>query len=67
MTSPADFYGYETWSFLLKEQQRLRMLDNRVLRKIFEPMMEDVNGTRRKLYSEELRDLYHAGNIQAIK
>jgi hypothetical protein len=36
----------------------LRILDNRVLRKISEPMMEDVSGARRKLYSDELRDFY---------
>jgi hypothetical protein len=37
---------------------KLRMLDNRVLGNISQPMMEDVSGAWRKLYSEELRDLY---------
>ena len=47
-------YGCETWSFSLREQHRLRVLGNRVLRRVFEPKREEVAVGCRKLYNEEL-------------
>jgi len=46
----------------------LRVFENRVLRRIFEPKRNEVAGEWRKLYNEELNDLYSSPNIvQAIK
>jgi hypothetical protein len=42
----------------LKEESRLRVFENRVLRRIFEPKRDEVTGKRRKLRNEELHDLY---------
>jgi hypothetical protein len=37
-------YGYETWSFTLREESKLRVFENRVLRKIFGPERDGVTG-----------------------
>jgi hypothetical protein len=49
--------GCETWSLTLREEHRLRVFENRVLRRIFGPKRDDVMGKWRKLHNEELRDL----------
>jgi hypothetical protein len=54
---PAVLYGCETWSFTLREERRLRVFENRVLR-IFGPKRNEVTGEWRKLHNEELNDLY---------
>jgi len=60
-------YGCETWSLTLKEERRLRLFENRVLR-IFEPRRDDVTGDWRKLHNEELNDLYWSPNfVRVIK
>jgi hypothetical protein len=51
-------YGYETWSQILREEHRLRVFENRVLRRIFGLKRDEVTGEWRKLHKEELRDLY---------
>jgi hypothetical protein len=51
-------YGCETWSLTLREEHRLRVLENKVLRRIFGPKRDEVTGGWRKLHNEELRDLY---------
>jgi len=51
-------YGRETWSLTLKEERRLRVFENRVLRRIFGLNRDEVTGEWRKLYNEELNDLY---------
>jgi hypothetical protein len=56
-------YGCETWSVTLKEEHRLRVFENRVLRRIFAPKRDEVTGEWRKLHSEELRILYFSPNI----
>jgi hypothetical protein len=48
-------YGYEAWSLTLREERRLRVFENRVLRRIFGPKRDEVMGER-KLHNEELRD-----------
>jgi len=61
-------YGCETWSVTLKEEHSLRAFENRVLRRIFEPKRDEVRGECRRLYKEELYDLYSTRNIiQTIK
>jgi hypothetical protein len=50
-------YGCETWSLTLREEHRLRVFEDRVLRRIFGPKRDEVKGDWRKLHNEELRDL----------
>jgi hypothetical protein len=51
-------YGCETWTLTLREQHRMRVLENRVLRTIFGPESDKVTGETRELYNEELHNLY---------
>jgi len=65
---PVVLYGYETWSLTLREERRLRVFENRVLRRIYGPKREEVTGEWRKLHNEELINLYSSPNIvRAIK
>jgi hypothetical protein len=56
-------YGCETWSLTLREEHRLRVFENRVLRRIFVPKRDEVTGEWRKLHNEELHILYFSQNI----
>jgi len=56
-------YGCETWSLTLREERKLRVFENRVLRKIFRPKRDEVTGEWRMLHNEELNDLYSSSNI----
>jgi len=60
---PVVLYGCETWSLTLREEQRLRVSENRVLRRIFGPKMDEITREWRKLYKEELNDLYSSPNV----
>jgi len=60
---PVVLYGCETWSLTLKEERRLRVFDNGVLRRIFGPKRDDVTGEWRKLHNEELNDLYSSSEF----
>jgi hypothetical protein len=51
-------YGCESWSLTLKKECKLRVFENRVLRKVFGPKGNEVTGEWRKLHNEELNDLY---------
>jgi hypothetical protein len=59
-------YGWETWSLTLREEHRLRVFENRVLRRIYGPKRDDVTGDWRKLHNEELHNLYSSPNIIRI-
>jgi hypothetical protein len=50
---PVILYGYETWSLALREEHRLRVFENKVLRRIFGPKRDEVTGGWRKLHNEE--------------
>jgi hypothetical protein len=62
---PVVLYGCETWSLTLREEHRLRMFENRVLRIIFGPKRDEVTGGWRKLHNE-LHNLY-SSPIKMIK
>jgi hypothetical protein len=62
------YYGFETWSLTMREERRLRVFENRVLRRIFGPTRDQVTMKCRKLHNEELNDLYSSPHIfRAIK
>jgi hypothetical protein len=60
---PIVLHGFETSSLTLREDQRLRMFDNRVLRRIFGPKRDEVTGEWRKLHNGELHNLYTSPDI----
>ena len=63
---PIVFYGCETWSLTLREERRLRVFENRVLRRVFGSKRDEVTVELRKLHNEELRDLYSLPNILRV-
>jgi len=63
---PVVLYGCETWSLTLREERRLRVFENRVLRRVFGPKMDEVTGEWRKLHNEELSDLSSLPNIVRV-
>jgi hypothetical protein len=60
---PVVLYGCETFSLTLREEHRLRVFENRVLRSIFGPKRDEVTGEWRKLHNEELHILYSSPDI----
>jgi hypothetical protein len=56
-------YGCETWSLTLREECRLRVFENRVLRRIFGPKRDEVTGEWRRLHNKELYAVYSSPNI----
>jgi hypothetical protein len=63
---PFDLYGCETWSFTLREERRLRVFENRILRRIFGTKRDWVTREWRKLHNEELNDLHCSSNIVRV-
>jgi hypothetical protein len=59
-------YGCETWSLTLREERRLRVFENRMLRRVFGPKRDEVTGECRKLHNEELNYLYSSPNIVRV-
>ena len=65
---PMILYGRETCSLTLREERRLRVFQNSVLRRIFGPKRDEVTGELKKLHNEELSDRYCSPNIiRALK
>ena len=63
---PVVLYGRETWSLTLREERRLRVSENTVLRTICGPKWDEVTGEWRKLHNEELNDVYSSPNIVRV-
>jgi len=59
-------YGCEIWSLILREVRRLRVFENRVLRRVFGPKRDEVTGEWRKVHNEGLNDLYSLPNIVRV-
>jgi hypothetical protein len=64
---PSLLYACETWSLTLREERRLRVFENGVLRRIFGPERDEVTGEWRKRHNEGLHDLYTSPNIVLVK
>jgi len=60
---PVVFYGCETWSLTLREERKLRVFENMLLRRIFGPRKDEVTGEWRRLHNAELNDLYSSSII----
>jgi len=54
---PLILYGCEIWALILREERKLRVFENMVLRRIFGPRRDEVTGEWRRLHKEELNDL----------
>ena len=63
---PVVLYGCETWSLTLREERKLRVFENVVLRRIFGSRRDEVTGEWRRLHNEELNDLYCSPNIVRV-
>jgi hypothetical protein len=63
---PVVLYGCETLSLASREEHRLRVFENRVLRRIFEPKRDEVTGGWRKLHNELLHGLYSSPSIVRV-
>ena len=59
-------YWCEAWSLTLREERKLRVFENMVLRRIFGPRRHEVTGEWRRLHNEELNDLYLSPNIVRV-
>jgi hypothetical protein len=59
---PVALYGCQTWSLTLREERRLRVFENRMLR-LFGPKRDEVTGEWKKLHNEELSVLYSSPSI----
>ena len=59
-------YGCETWSLTWREERKLRVFENLVLRIILGPRRDEVAGEWRRLHNEELNDLYSSPNIVRV-
>jgi len=65
---PVVLYGCETWSLTLREEMKLRVFVNMVLRRIFGPRREEVTEEWRRIYNEQLNDFYSSTNfVRLIK
>jgi len=63
---PIILYGCETWSVTLRKERRLRVFENRMLRRIFESNRDEITRVWRKIHIEELNDLYSPTNIVRV-
>jgi hypothetical protein len=58
-------YGCETWSFTLREEHRLRVFENRILRRIFGPKRDEVTGEWRKMNNVLIPRYHYASQVKA--
>ena len=63
---PVVLYGCEAWSLIFREERKLRVFENMVLRRIFGPRRDEVMGEWRRRHNEELSDLYSSPNIVRV-
>ena len=63
---PVVLYGCETWSLTLREEKKLRVFENMLLRRIFGPRRDELKGEWRRLHNKELNDLYSSPNIVRV-
>jgi hypothetical protein len=63
---PVALYGCATWSLTFREERRLRVFENRVLRIMFGSKRDEVTGEWRKIHNEELHTLYSSTNIVRV-
>jgi hypothetical protein len=66
MVLSVALYGCKTWSLTLREDRKIRVFENRVLRGIFGPKRDEVTGEWGKLHNEELNDLYSSPYIVRV-
>ena len=60
---PVVLYGYQVWSHVLRKEHRLRLFENRLLRKIFGPNRDEIIGEWKRLHNKGLYDLYSSPNL----
>jgi hypothetical protein len=63
---PIVLYGCETWSLTFRDERKLRVFENNVLRRIFGPRRDGVTGEWRRLHNEELNDLYFSPSVVRV-
>ena len=59
-------YGCETWLLTLREERKLRVFENMVLRRILGPRRDELTEEWKRLHNEELNDLYSAPNYMRV-
>jgi len=60
---PVVLYEYETWSLTLREERRLMVFENRVLRRMHKPKSSEATGEWKKLHNEEFNNLFSSPSI----
>ena len=63
---PGVLYGCESWLLTLREERKLRVFENMVLRRIFGPRRDEVTGEWRRVHNEEINDPYSSPNILRV-
>jgi len=66
LTLPVVLFGCETWSHTLRKEHGLRVSENMVLRRIFEPKRNEATEEWKRLHKEELYDLCSSTNIMRV-
>jgi hypothetical protein len=59
---PVELYGCEIWALTLRDEHRLRIFENTVLRRILGPKREE-DGSWRKIHNDEIHSLYSSPNV----
>ena len=63
---PVVLYGCEAWPLTAREERKLRVFENMVLRRMFGPRRDEVTGEWRRMHNEELNGLYSSPNIVRV-